>query len=72
MIVEIACGVVLGLIVFRFLARLFEQVVDWWEDQHWGGKAVLLLILAGFVRHSRRKSRSAIRRKPTFEIDRMW
>ena len=49
MIVEIACGVVLGLIIFRFLARLFEPVVDWWEDQHWGGKAVLLIILVGLL-----------------------
>ena len=46
MVIPIALGVTLGLIFFRTLVRLSDPLIDWWDDQHWAAKTLLLVIIA--------------------------
>ena len=49
MVIPIALGVTLGLILFSILVRLSEPLINWWDDQHWAAKTLLLVIIVGLV-----------------------
>ena len=49
MVIPVALGVVLGLFIYRWLANIFEPVIEWWDDQHWVGKVILLAVIIVLV-----------------------